>query len=459
MELASPSRVASTLLDANFVLSQGHLGGALGLCKPEPMFAVSDRSLKAHGLSERLIETLLNWKAVSTLLTDEQHAKLEASFSKPASRRPESSRHVTARFVQMARQTANGYAIVPVCVLTRQRGDIPWQQGQEHGAVSPRQYIKPGEELALENPFAAQPAKFMIRVLWAFDPHGPAELLKRAGNTPPAHARAAELFTAGNAGKTGATPLAVPNLALQPTLSMLRFPAEAPLKQVVTAEGHALRLQAGNPGATELWADLKRLPEWSAPMDLTGRRGIGLRVTGDGSGALLLFMIAGRDYVVPLDFQGPRDIEIPNGEVAWSAGCWGWRAETKHADYAHQRWCRLGFASLPPHSKAAVRVEALTALAEIPTELRNPVIRTGAGVLTVKGAIASGQYLQYEGGPTATVFDENWNRVRDLPVEKKDFVMPAGWAPVSINAAGSQAQPWLECQFMTEDAPLLVPAK
>ena len=65
VQLASPSRVASTLLDANFVLSQGHLGGAMGLCKPEPMFAVSDRALRAHGLSERLIQTLLDWKAVS----------------------------------------------------------------------------------------------------------------------------------------------------------------------------------------------------------------------------------------------------------------------------------------------------------------------------------------------------------------------------------------------------------
>jgi hypothetical protein len=62
VQLASPSRVASTVLDANFVLSQGHRGGALGLCKPEPMFAVSDAALRNHGLHDELIETLLNWK-------------------------------------------------------------------------------------------------------------------------------------------------------------------------------------------------------------------------------------------------------------------------------------------------------------------------------------------------------------------------------------------------------------
>jgi len=427
MELASPSRVASTLLDAHFVLSQGHLGGALGLCKPEPMFAVSDRTLRAHGLTDGLIEVLLNWKAVSALLTDEQHAKLDASFGKPGGHLPERSHHAVSRFVQTARKTAHGYEIVPVCVLTRKSGDIQWQQGQEHGAVSPRQYVKPGEELLLENPYGAQPAKFIVRVLWAFNRQG----------------------------SSGA----VSNLALQPAVRDVRASADTALKISVSAEGQALRLQAENPGASELWADLKRLPEWSAPMDLTGRRGIGLRVTGDGSGALLVFAISGRDYVVPIDFQGVRDIEIPNGEVAWSSGFWGWRMDTKKTDYARQRWCRLGFGCLPPQCKAAVRVEALTALAEIPTELLNPVIRTGVGTLTVKGRVVSGQYLQYDGGPTAVVYDENWNRVRELPVEGRAYMMPAGGAPVSISAAGSPAPPWLEVQFMTDGEPMPVPTK
>ena len=77
----------------------------------------------------------------------------------------------------------------------------------------------------------------------------------------------------------------------------------------------------------------------------------------------------------------------------------------------------------------------------------------------MKGAVASGQILQYEGGGTAGVFDENWNKVRDLPVEKKEYVMPAGWAPVSISAPASNAKPWLEVQFLTEGEPIVVPAK
>ena len=133
--------------------------------------------------------------------------------------------------------------------------------------------------------------------------------------------------------------------------------------------------------------------------------------------------------------------------------------ETKHADYASQRSCRLGFGYLPPRCKAAVTVEKITALAEIPTELENPVVRTGTGILMVKGTVSSGQYLQYGGGETATVYDENWVKFRELPVEKKDYVMPSGWALVSINAAKSNARPWLEVQFITEDTPMVVPAR
>jgi hypothetical protein len=456
--LASPSRVASTVLDANFVLSQGHLGGAMGLCKPEPMFAVSDRMLKAHGLTDRLLETLLSWKAVSRLLTDEQRAKIDASFGRPTSRLPERSHHVVSSVVQTVRKTADGYAIVPVCVMTRKSGDIKWQQGQEHGALSPRQFIKPGQELALENPFAAQPAKFIVRVLWAFAPQAQAVPLKDARGKTAAAIRASDLFTAGNDGQAAARTGTGANLLLQPPAKSIRIPDTSALKTIVTDEGGALRLTAENTGAKESW-ELKQLLEWNCGVDMTCSRGIGMRVTGDGSGAILIVQIPGRDYVVPLDFTGPREIEIPNGEVAWADGGWGWRMETKRADYAHVRWCRLGFAYLPAGRKASVLVEGLKALSEIPAPLENPVIHTGRGTLTVKGSVASGQYLQYEGGATAAVFDENWNKIRDVPAAKNEYMMPAGWAPVSVSTTQAAPPPWLEVQFMTEGEPMVVPAR
>ena len=456
VELASPGRVASTLLDANFVLSQGHLGGALGLCKPEPMFAVSAASLQAHGLSDQLIDTLLAWKAVSGLLTDEQRAAIDRSFTRTQpGRMPEASRHAASRLVQVVRRTADGYAIVPVCVLTRAQGDILWQQGQEHGAVSPRQFVQPGEVLTLDNPFAAQPASFIVRVLPAFDALAPAVPLMPGRG--PAAGRASDLFTATTAPQTGPAP-AAPNLRLQPTAADIRPAQTGALRTAVSAEGDGLRLTASNDQTSVLWGDPRLLPAWGGGYSLTGRRGLGLRVTGDGSGALLAVCLSGRDYVVRVDFTGPRDIVIPNGEVAWASGDWGWRMDTKRVDYAHQQGCRMGFVRLPAQAKASVLVENLTALGELPTALDHPVIHTGAGSLTVDGTVASGHYLQYTGGPTAGVFDENWHKLADLPVKQDSYTMPAGPAPVSIAGAGTRP-PWLDVQFMTEGEPMLVPER
>ena len=49
--------------------------------------------------------------------------------------------------------------------------------------------------------------------------------------------------------------------------------------------------------------------------------------SGDNSGALLLVQLGNRDYVVTIDFVGRRYVEIPNGEVSWATGAWGWRME------------------------------------------------------------------------------------------------------------------------------------
>ena len=455
VQLASPSRPASTLLDAHFVLSQGHRGGALGLCKPEPMFAVSDRTLRAHGLAGPLIQTLLDWKDLSALLTEEQRAVIDAGFSRPSGdAMPWASRHVVSSHVQTARRTAEGFDLVPMHVMARPAGDIQWHQGQEHGAISPRQYLRPGDELSLHNPFAAQPAIFLLRVLWAFDANGPSEYPPGTPGRPPPPRGDAALFTAGN---TGAHTNATLNLVLQPSPDRIRLTAADPLRNAVDAEGAGLRITAENPADSVQWCDPKALPEWGANMDLGGRRGIGLRVTGDGSGALLLFAISGRDYVVPIDFTGARDIVIPNGEAAWASGHWGWRMETKSVDYRRQRSCRLGVARLPAKGRASILVENLQALAEIPTRLENPVIRTGAGSLHVRGVVASGELLTYEGGAFATVFDENWNKLRDLPVELHDYIMPSGSSPVTVLTDTPAPLPWLDVQFIVEGPPMKIP--
>jgi hypothetical protein len=400
----------------------GNIGGAMGIAKPEPMFGVSAQMLKSFGLTGQLIDTLLAWKAVSRGLTDGQRARIDASFSAPTSRMPEHSWHPVSPEVWCARnRPAGGYEVVPVRVLTRKTGDILWQQGQEFGPLSPRQYVRPGDTLLLQSPDEKQPLKFITRVLWAFDPAG-----RPAGQ--------------------------LDNVSLMPALADVRDRGEA----TMTQEGAGLRLTMDNARDTERW-ELSQLPTWSQQVDMSNRRSIGLDVTGDGSGATLVIQIPGRDYVVPIDFQGRRHIEIPNGEVSWSQGCWGWRMATKSTDYSHVSWIKMGFGYMPPRTRASVVIENLQALGEIPEKLIDPVFHAGTGTLSVKGSVASNQYLEYDGGATATVYDENWHKLNELPVLGNDWEMPNGQAPVSITTAASGLAPWLEVQFLTEGQPILVP--
>ena len=77
--------------------------------------------------------------------------------------------------------------------------------------------------------------------------------------------------------------------------------------------------------------------------------------------------------------------------------------------------------------------------------------------MEVTGTIASGQYLAWEGGATATVYNLNWNRIAELPVTAEGFMVPTGEFDFQITADEGAAPPWLELQVMTRDLPIIVP--
>jgi len=453
--LATPSRPATTLLDAHFTLSQGNYGGALGLCKPEPMFGVSPQVLEAHGLTGQFIEALQAWRDLSSRLTDEQRKRINGTFAQPRGDGARFNRHLCSPVVWVARELAGGKGeLIPTRVLTRKTGDILWQHGQEHGAISPRQFIKPGETLALENPESAQPLQFILHVLPAFQPEAAATA--DTADTSPTKAAASDLFTAGNGpagGLNGRAPAG--NILLQPGGTEV---IEARGQTSARIENKALVLAAANPG-NQVYRETEALPAWNIAVDMTRRRGLGLWITGDNSGALLLVKLGRRDYVVPIDFTGRRYMEIPNGEVSWASSGWGWRMETKSTDYSKVRRIQIGFAQLPPGGKAAVTVEQLTALGELPVPLKNPVVHLGAGQLRVLGTIANGEFVQYAGGDKAMVYDENWRRRAELSVEQVNYLMPSGEASVSVMCDPAEFSPWLDVQFITVGAPLVLSKK
>ena len=261
------------------------------------------------------------------------------------------------------------------------------------------------------------------------------------------------MFTVGNEGGATAKALTpVGNVSLHPT-SQTRIQAAGATTARLEAE--ALVLEATNPG-DKLVREVKLLPCWGVQADLSARRGLGLWVTGDASGALLLIQIGHRDYVVPIDFKGRRYIEIPNGEVSWASGAWGWRMDTKSNNYAKPGQVKIGFGQLPPRCSASVKVEQLTALGEIPAPLVNPVVRVGLGQIRVRGTVPTGCFLEYAGGKEAVVYDENWRRRAVLPVEAENAIPPAGPVAMGVQVAPSGPMPWIDAQFITTGPAMIV---
>ncbi len=244
--LACPSRPASTLFDAHFFLSQGNLGGALGIAKPEPMFGVTPTMLKAHGLTEDFLVTLATWKEVSARLTPDQRARINSTFARPQGERSFLfNHHLRSPVVPVARRVQDRYEVVPTRVLTRKTGDIPWQNGQEHGPISPRQFIQTGDSLALENPDAAQPIRFILHILPAFDLNMPAIPATTQRGSAVGAKTSTETFTEGNGN-------ASPRSAANPVSNVLLQPSDAKATAVAgpttaISEANALLLTTNNP--------------------------------------------------------------------------------------------------------------------------------------------------------------------------------------------------------------------
>jgi hypothetical protein len=189
-------------------------------------------------------------------------------------------------------------------------------------------------------------------------------------------------------------------------------------------------------------------------------RGLGLTVTGDGSGALLLIRLRGHgvcEYIVPLDFTGPRDIVIPNGTASWTDLRWFWKMDIKNMRHEGPiGLVRLGFGHVPPGTDATAVVSNLRLLTEIPSSLVNPTLKINDGELQIKGEVKSDHYIWFTGGDTVGVYDLNWNEVGRLPVTKKDFVVPGKGSQVEyqILSEGAEPSPQLGVEIFTAGEPM-----
>ncbi|MEI8036947.1 MAG: hypothetical protein WCJ14_01030 [Verrucomicrobiota bacterium] len=574
---------------------------SVGIYKPEPMFGVSSESLKSHGLSSYAASTVLAWKKVAPLLNAPQQKSILAA---------------TDQVIYRAEKSQSGYQVTPLRMLYRPGIDIGWKAGSEFGPVVPRQYVKTGSTMEIENPYPAQEPEFVIRVMNGFSdsPAAPINDKSRADATGSKDQGLIDQYNTGTGLKTAEHPfrnafhiwagaavtdgqanggkcwfrkhfkwsksadarvdlicqadddalLWVNGQKVRGTDGDWHIAYASEITKLLKAGDNVVAVEAtnggGGPGcltaaivmsggaATETiatdktwrtsattqnqwkesgfddsrWqdaAELKRfgeaiwgkatvsfggtqktllqpkadkirdlgdhqfsddgdalriqfenkrdapvtheenLPAFDCSANMSEARGIGLTVTGDGSGAVLVlqaFFRGERDYIVPLDFKGPRDIVIPCGEVSWTDARWGWYMRTKGAEYGKLGKMAIGLGKVPPKTSVDIKVSKLRILPEVPTALNNPTIHVGAGLLQITGTIPSESYVWYQGGNSLGVYDLNWQKTADLPLKKRNFSAPQGRLNISLECKEANPTPWLECQFFVKDTPMIV---
>jgi len=446
--LDSNSRLAVNKLDSHYTLSQGYKGGALGIAKPEPMFGVRPKDLEAHGQFDELLDVLRNWREVAASLTPEQPEMVGDSFAYLPDRY-ERSKHLASTNVFVAKKESGQLSLVPTAVMVREEGDVTWLHGQEHGAIPPKQYVKLGEALTLNNPHAEQTPGFVLRLGQNYDYSAETKSVFEFEKTAGEAEELEDLFEAGNTADANTERPSIDcNMLLDPKEDAFHGQSATD----VTGSGGSYVFEADNVEGADFYEAYK-LPQFECRANMANHRGIGMTIEGDGSGAIFAVQIAGRDYVVPIDFTGEKYVEILNGEVAWHGGRWGWRMGTKHTRYSMVTWFRTGFCHIPSTTHTKIKVKDIKLLKEINEPLTELTIQNSSGSLKVCADIATGDYVEFDGAETAVVYDGNFHEKQRVKVENNGFTAKTGYDTYTIDA---DKKAWVEVQLMTEGDPIVI---
>jgi hypothetical protein len=441
----SNTREATNKLDAHYSMSQGYKGGALGFSKPEPMFGVSVKDLESHGETDTLIQILKTWREVAANLNEKQKTIIENSFYKPIVKY-EQSHHIASENVFVAQKIDQELYLVPTTILKRKSGDVDWQHCQEHGPIGPKQFVKLGDSLFLNNSNKEQTPKFLIRLRSAYDydmeTRSVFEFKKMAGVAQ----KSVQFVVAGNSSEKSSNDSKINcNMLLNPKLEQF-------YEQSVTGvriQDNLYIYEAENPYDKEYYEGYK-LPTFDCRTNMTNHKGIGLSITGDGSGALFAILIAGRDYIIPIDFVGKKYIEILNGEVSWHDSNWGWRMATKSTRYEMVTYFKTGFCYIPPKTATSIIVEDMKLLKEIQSPIDKLKISNNVGNLIIFGEIHTGDYIEYNGGDSALIYDGNYKNKREEKIENNNFQVINGYNKFDFSTESTSNHAWLEIQMMTE---------
>lgn len=421
--------------------------GVGGLTKPQPMFDLTKEMLDTHGLSDRFVKQLRLWRQISGNLSEKQKDVITKSYVG-------TYLHPKTEVVYKPQMVNGQLEILPMSLLSRPGVDSGWGTGQEFGPICVWQFVKVGEKVTVENRFDSQEPEFVIHVM-------PALVNKRISSAGITSGKIDKVTEGYDIGAGLEKSLTIKGLAkdliLQPELKQILNKGDHEFSS--TKDG--LEISYHNERGT-LYTERKNLPHWVTKANSNNARGVGLTVSGDGSGAILLIQLKGHgvaDYIVPLDFKGKRDIVIPISIASWSDARWFWTMPVGHMAHEYPiAQVGLAMGRVPGNTKATATVSNLRLLAEEPAALINPTLNIGKGSLQIKGSIKSDQYIWYTGGNDVGVYDLNWNQVTRLPVVKRDFIATAKGQDMSyeVQSEGQGDKPQLGVQIFTSGKPMQI---
>ena len=458
LALERDSRPATSPVENHFTMGLGAAINSPGYVfgKPEPMFGIVPGVVQQHGLAELIADQFAVWREVAPKLTPELRKQISGVYVNI----PRSYHH-NAKIVYEARRAGSGFELQPFTILTRGEQDADWGTVQEFGVILPRQYVAPGMRVKMDKPFGRQAPQFIIRVLSGYSdsisPTKPATATQAVSKDLEGYMIGAGEDVQKTEAHASTTPVAN---AANP---LLMQPKAAQMKEVgnytFTDVGSALEVSLDNSNKEEIFQP-KGFPTFAFKGDPTKARGVALTVTGDGSGAFLVVQVGpNKDYVVPIDFTGRKDILIPIGEAARTTGRWGMRYSSKSHGYGPIGAVSIGFGRVMANTQPKVLIENLRMVGEAPSSVKNLTVHAGSGTLTVQGEVKTDQYLWYQGGDSVGVYDLNWHLLQTLPVERKDYEVDKGFNEFWIDGECANPAPWFDAQFITKGEAIPIPAK
>jgi hypothetical protein len=176
---------------------------------------------------------------------------------------------------------------------------------------------------------------------------------------------------------------------------------------------------------------------FTEPLDLSRHLGIRVEVKGNGINSRDALCIRLRssetsgfaDYVVRLSFEGTRVLILSNLDNAEHPDLYFkgmdddlYKTHRKEVDYTKVKYVQVFKAG----DCKDVEVKSIEAVPLVSNPITNPSVHVGSSYITFMDTIQSGEYIEYDAGKTAVVYDSLGNR-RDINVVRKGrFLAPSG---------------------------------